>query len=177
MEIIESLLGASVYIESIPDVPKQHRRDMERDVTRHMIERVFGNDACLCHNSTGAPYIDGREECISISHSRKFCAIAVRTGGSVGVDVEEWRQQLKRVANKFLTPEERERYGHSEPALLKCWTAKEATFKTAGRENLTISGITVDIDRGTASIDAPYEKFSVRFIDRYPVLIALVTPA
>lgn len=166
-----------VTVRVAPVTSGHSRREAEISATLALIREQFGPEAQYLHTPSGEPYVAGRSEWISVSHSRSLCALAVSSGSPVGIDIEEWRPQLLRVAPKFLTPAEMHRYGTSPQALLRCWTAKEAAFKAAGIPDLTISRIDIDIEKGTACVSAPSKLFSVRFVDRWPHLLALVTPA
>lgn len=98
-----------------------------------MIEAIFGPGTSLAHTDSGAPVLTGRHETISVSHSRTTAAIAVdRDGGNPGIDIEEPRPQLMRVAARVLSARELDAYGGSPDSLAKAWTLKEAAYKCAG---------------------------------------------
>lgn len=146
-----------IYETSIPQ-EERTRRELEDAAKSTLIREAFGNDVSLAHDEHGAPYIPPRPDIhISLSHSRDICMLAV-SDGPVGIDVENWRAQLNRVAAKFLTPAEMEMLGKlpdeqaRERFLLKAWTAKEATFKAAHKPGLVLSEIslTPELNRAEA---------------------------
>lgn len=105
------------------------RREREREAVGRLVREAFGPQAVLEHRADGSPIVAAAGESqISVSHSRRMAVLAVAPA-AVGVDIEEPREQLLRVAGRFMTPEEQKVY--SSPGLiLKAWTLKEAAFKT-----------------------------------------------
>lgn len=106
------------------------RADAERRAVSNLVTHAFGSSAKLAHHASGAPYIIGSDLSISVSHCRTFAALAFSPVAVVGVDIEEQRDQLARVAPRVLSNEELQEY--SSPALLlQAWTLKEALYKAA----------------------------------------------
>lgn len=128
------------------------RRQAERAATLQLIRYLLGDDAELSHTPHGSPLIIGRDTNISVSHSRLYAAIAINPHHRIGIDTETWRDQLLRVAPKFLSPREQALY--STPALLlHAWTAKEAIYKAAGITGLPlVEGIRLSL----ADPDSPH---------------------
>lgn len=121
-----------IYLCPVDDGPEQ-RRARERAATDSIIERIFGPDIKIEHTETGAPFLPGRPESISISHSRRTVALAVnRAGTPVGIDIEEARPQLEKVAPRVLSERETALYGPTAQTLVAAWTLKEAAYKCAG---------------------------------------------
>lgn len=113
--------------ETAPGGPT--RRELEREAVRRLVRAAFGPEAVLEHRADGSPIIAAAGELqISVSHSRHLAVLAVAPT-AVGVDIEEPREQLLRVAGRFMTPEEQRNYPTPE-LILKAWTLKEAAFKT-----------------------------------------------
>lgn len=113
------------------------RRVREQAAISAMIERIFGTGIRIEHNETGAPYLPGRPESISVSHSRHTAALAVdRAGAHIGIDIEEARPQLEKVASRVLSDRETALYGPSAHTLVAAWTLKEAAYKCAGTPGL-----------------------------------------
>lgn len=110
-----------------------NRRDRERAAVTALLHGLHGYaDAVIAHRPDGAPYIPDSDVHISISHSRRWAAVALSTGRRVGVDIEEPRPgQLERVAPRIMTPAELDAY---EGRLLEAWTLKEAMYKLGDAE-------------------------------------------
>lgn len=108
------------------------RRDRERSSVRALVDTAFGSDATIGHREDGSPYISGQDRPISISHSQTGAVLAVgRAGSTVGIDLENYRSQLARVAPRILSAQELAYYT-GEDGLLAAWTLKEAAYKCAG---------------------------------------------
>lgn len=85
----------------------------------------------------GAPLIP-QGHC-SLSHSRSYAA-AVTSKTPVGVDLETHRQQIQRIANKFIHPNEKQWIALDDiPALTRLWTAKEAIYKVVRQAGLSFA--------------------------------------
>jgi 4'-phosphopantetheinyl transferase len=76
----------------------------------------------------------------SLSHSANCCMVAVRSGGPVGIDVEQVRDlpNSADIANRMFTRAESALIGRlagadRREAFFALWTAKEAVVKTLGR--------------------------------------------
>lgn len=121
----------SGYHQSTKNVRAESRRS-EIIVTNLLIKDIFGPKAVLCHEASGAPYVevDGSrsDKCISISHSNRYAVVAV-SPRQAGIDVEEPHERVMRVREKFLSPEELRFTGTSVWRTTLAWTAKEALFK------------------------------------------------
>lgn len=110
-----------------------------RQAVAELIQRAAGPDARVIHDPDGAPLLTGSPLNVSISHSRRYAAVAVSSRGRIGVDIEEPRlEQLRRVISKFLAPEELPMWGER---LLAAWTCKEAVFKAAGVATIGLGSI------------------------------------
>lgn len=83
----------------------------------------------------GKPYFTEGSWQFSISHSKGhvFCALSQKP---IGIDAEEWDRQINLgLADKILSPMEREQFEKAEDkriALLNFWVLKEAAAKCSG---------------------------------------------
>lgn len=166
------MVTIDIYSMAIPASERGGRRDCEREAVGALVARAFGSGAVLDHTPEGAPYIASRPGVnVSVSHSRGECVLAV-SAVKVGVDLEEPREQLARVAGKFLTPEEKGRGELSVDELARYWSAKEAVFKCAGISDLVISEIKIDGSMKKAT--ARGEIFSIFFAENFaPAVLAI----
>lgn len=137
-----------IYTEPISHEKDTPRRQAELDASAKMIMKAFGVEASLTHDEEGRPLVSGAcfNGMISISHSVDQCVLAVTrsTEASIGIDTEVWRDQLRRVAPKFLSAEEIEVYT-SPTQLLLAWTTKEAVYKAACTPGLPLKEIKLPI--------------------------------
>lgn len=169
--------GVVLYAAPMPDLSRSARRQAEQNAVASLVRDAFGQDAVIAHHASGAPYVDGFAGHISVSHGGGFAVLAVSPSVPVGVDVECWREQIQRVAGKFLSPEE-QAICRTPEDLLRAWTAKEAVFKASGIPDAVIAEVAYPAPgsdfslatlRGTA--------YTVTHIGTFPRLIALAVPA
>ena len=88
------------------------------------------------YEAVGAPYLtDGRF--ISFSHSQELAAVALSTV-SVGIDLEHYKEKIRRIAPRFLHPSENEipKGAAGLIYLTQIWTAKEALYKAFKKKGL-----------------------------------------
>lgn len=128
---IEPLLNscAPSIIDKIESISSSRRRS-EIVTTHLMIKEHIGDHAVLLHDQYGAPLIEGEKCHISISHSSTHVALAINHNHRIGIDIENWREQLVKVRNRFLSSRELELF-NTPQLLLQAWTAKEALYKVA----------------------------------------------
>lgn len=131
MEPIVTVDGVAVYAMPIVDDGRS-RLYREQETVMEIIWRVLGLHVFVLHIDNGAPILNGSHRSISISHSRRTAVVALGSRYSkIGVDIEEPRSQLLRVAPRVLSEAEMEAYGGSAMSLAAAWTAKEAAYKCA----------------------------------------------
>ena len=97
--------------------------------TRQLLKKFGIPPGNIKYDQKGAPYlIDGRY--LSITHSRNFAAIAI-SDKKVGIDLEFYREKIKKIGPRFLNIEETETSEDFTDIkyLTKIWTAKEALYK------------------------------------------------
>lgn len=116
-------------------------------------------DAPIHHNADGKPHLPEQpERHLSIAHHTgpAGCWAAASIGNQpVGIDVERIRDQIVRIAPRFLHPDEVEALAGSVAGMTVVWAAKECMFKAFGpgldfREDLRVNwpGLDNAIDRG-----------------------------
>lgn len=88
----------------------------------------------IARTATGKPYFVDAPWHFSVSHTNNhaFCVLGTKR---LGVDAEEQgRIVSEKMAQRFLSPQERERLGEDrQDALLRLWVLKEALAKCCGR--------------------------------------------
>ena len=153
-------------------------RRREHAAEAAIIREFFGPRVRLEHDANGAPRLVSDDDLplpnISISHSRTEIVIAVDDDLPIGVDIENWRNQLMRVASRVMTPEESELY-NSAHAYLRAWTIKEALFKAAGKDDMTMIDCHLPLGGETGYVEGvPY---SITLVEDTPqTVLALARP-
>jgi phosphopantetheinyl transferase len=129
MQVI-NINDVDIFVTEIPNESSSRRSNERMAVSELLGEAIPG--ASLGHHLNGAPFIHERPElCVSVSHSQSH-AVLVISKRNIGIDIESPRQQLQRVANRVLCPDELTAFSALADGLLRAWTAKEAVFKCAG---------------------------------------------
>lgn len=90
--------------------------------------------------SSGKPYLVGRDEQISLSHSDDYVAAMIGYT-DVGVDIQRCKEKIVSVEHKFARPEESSRIDRSNEIthLHVLWSAKEALYKIYARKQLNFT--------------------------------------
>ena len=121
------------------------KRKIEFLATRMLLQEIGLADSDLSYREDGAPVIENGF--ISISHTSEFVAIIV-SDKSVGIDVERNREQIFRIAHKFVNSDEEKLFDTSSLQVLSViWNIKEAMFKLCDksgidfRKNLNVTKI------------------------------------
>ncbi len=101
--------------------------------------------------STRKPFLPNEQYHFSISHCGDYAAAIVSTQQRVGIDIEVATPRVMRIATKFLSSEERMKFGIEDLELLNSsptinyqlptllWSAKEAIFKWWGNGEVDFS--------------------------------------
>lgn len=87
----------------------------------------------------GKPYLVDLPYHISLSHSFDYAAVMISKSRPVGIDIEQIKEKVERIATKFLSPGELEFIDPEQriPHLYACWCAKEAIYKCYGRKEVS----------------------------------------
>lgn len=119
------------------DVPALPRaRQLEHWCVDQAFHAIGQPDLHIAHNAEGKPEAVGRPEIhLSIAHhsTADGCWAAVACSDStIGIDVEAERDQLQRIASRFLSEPERAALGTAHAELAAAWAIKECMFKAFG---------------------------------------------
>jgi phosphopantetheinyl transferase (holo-ACP synthase) len=76
---------------------------------------------------------------LSLSHSYPYVATLVDKNISVGIDLEQPKHKLLRIAPRIFTPTEQTDAGQDVVKLCVYWCAKEALIKVYGQKDLVFS--------------------------------------
>ncbi len=131
--MMETYRSGDITLHIVPIVPDGHqsRREAERSAIDRIICVALGDGVTIGHRQSGAPYLIGCDLNISVSHSLHYAVIALSPSGGIGVDIEDARPQLRRVAARVLSEPELAVYSATDELLLRAWTLKEALYKAA----------------------------------------------
>jgi len=87
----------------------------------------------------GKPHLRDENIGLSISHADGFAAAAINLNGPIGIDIEHVRDQILKIAHKFVHATERIWVEQDTLKLTRIWSAKEALYKLHGRRQLAFA--------------------------------------
>jgi 4'-phosphopantetheinyl transferase len=109
--------------------------------TRVLLRTMLNTDEYIdCQiDSHGKPYLVNLPYHISLSHSFDYAAVMISKSRPVGIDIEQIKQKVERIAPKFLSVEERATISTQNKIehLYVCWCAKEAVYKCYGQKEVS----------------------------------------
>lgn len=129
LQELEALLPARVVDEACRRFKPEHRRH-EWLAVRALLFQLLGHETEVGYRPSGKPYLTNEPMQVSFSHTRGYVAVIVGSE-TVGVDIEQVGNRVRRVADRFMRPDEEARLyqGTDLWSLLLHWSAKETIFK------------------------------------------------
>lgn len=109
------------------------KRDLEKAGTRHLLKNLLKNEGfTLSYTAENKPFLEGRSEHISISHSHDKLVVILNTKENTGIDIELIRDKVVNIQHKFLSAQELVFANNDPEKLITLWAAKEAMYKVYG---------------------------------------------
>ena len=139
----EETLAEIVPFEKISDTITSPQKRLEwiagRVLVKEVMEAMDLNYHGIVKDEFGKPFLEGYDYQLSLSHSFPFVAVLLDKYESVGIDLEQPKEKLLRIAPRI----------HSEDELIDAgtdiikhciyWCAKEALIKIYGKKDLIFS--------------------------------------
>lgn len=125
-----------------------------RAVLRGQSDRWALSDKALrvAYAESGEPLFEGVQGSLSVTHSRRFVAVARAFAGRCGIDIEQLDRNFENVEDKYISDAERGLAAASnERFRAAAWCVKEAMFKCVGRAG-------VDFRRDLRIIEVDFES-------------------
>ncbi|MFD0750501.1 4'-phosphopantetheinyl transferase family protein [Mucilaginibacter calamicampi] len=111
--------------------------------TRVLLRKMLNTEEYIdCRiDEHGKPYLYTLPYHISLSHSFDYAAVMISRKSPVGIDVEQIKQKVERIAHKFMRPAELGFIDdkHKIEQLYVCWCAKEAVYKCYGQKEVSFA--------------------------------------
>ena len=128
-QLLDLCRGAEVPVDDLLDLPVKRQR--EKAAERLLLRHAFGRPVTLGHDEQGAPFVEGHDTHISITHTMGLVAVALDDEQIIGLDAEPMdRRQVVKVRDKFLNASEQRFIAVDDlNAHVIAWTAKEAVIK------------------------------------------------
>ena len=131
-----AFMAMASYPEEI--ISKQKRlewlagRALIKSLTEYIGLEYFG----LRKDEYGKPFLKEHPHYISLSHSFPYVAAQIHPSHSVGIDLEQPKDKLLRIASRVLSPVELTDAGTDIVKHCVYWCAKEAMYKIHGKRGL-----------------------------------------
>ena len=129
--------------ERISDALSNSNKRLEWLAGRVLVQEVFNAMSLSFQGITkdeyGKPYPKGYDYHLSLSHSFPFVATIIDKVESVGIDLEQPKEKLLRIAHRIFHPQEMRDAGTDIVKHCVYWCAKEALVKIHGQKNLVFA--------------------------------------
>lgn len=107
-----------------------------RLLIRHLVDSMGLQFHGIEKDNYGKPFLKNLNHHISLSHSYPYVAAQIDPSHSVGIDIEQPKEKLLRVAPRVLNSAELENAGTDIIKHCIYWSAKEALYKIYGKRGL-----------------------------------------
>lgn len=144
------------------------KRLLEQASSAHLLNTLSGLNVngYLKKDENGKPFIENSQLSVSFSHSRKMIACLIDfEGGKVGVDIEEQRESIGKIAHKFISEKDRTPYvGIKHQHLI--WGGKEVLYKIYSKRELDfIKHLNVDFETDKKGTILKNERIDIYLLD------------
>jgi hypothetical protein len=158
------------------------RKRSEWLASRELLYAIAGlpeRPLCL-YDGFGKPYLADIDKHISVSHSELWCA-AMISDLPCGVDIQVYSDTVRRIAERFLIPDDLELAEKAEDPLLMLhllWGAKECLYKAYGKRKLGfrehIFILSLEPDKGIGLGEIKYEGIHLSYDIYFSILPEVV---
>lgn len=116
------------------------KRELEKAGTHFLLRHLLKTDRFeLAYTKENKPFLKGRREHLSISHSHDKLVIILNKKENTGIDIELIRDKVKNIQHKFLNETEILFAGNDVDKLITLWAAKESLYKVYGLKEVDFS--------------------------------------
>lgn len=131
---------AFLALESCPEEIVSPAKRLEflavRALLRLVCDRLQIRYEGTAKDEFGKPHLKPARHHISLTHSFPFVAVQLDAHQAVGIDLEQPRQNLVRVASRVFNDHERTQAGEDLTLLCILWCAKEVLYKIYGKRGI-----------------------------------------
>ncbi|MDB5023188.1 MAG: 4-phosphopantetheinyl transferase superfamily protein [Mucilaginibacter sp.] len=171
------------YVEQL----SHGKRNLHWLGTRVLLRKMLNTDEYIdCQvDEHGKPYLVDLPYHISLSHSFDYAAVMISKKRPVGIDIEQIKEKVERIAHKFMRPAEMAFINdqHKIQQLYVCWCAKEAVYKCYGQKEVSFAdnislkpfnfdkqgNVSATLNKGAVSLDyrvdyLQYEDYMIGYV-------------
>jgi 4'-phosphopantetheinyl transferase len=139
----QALLKRIPFPENIPTHLTNTNKRLEFIAARVLINELLNtwdlSYQGLTKDEFGKPFLVGHNFQISLSHSYPYVAAVIDRKRNVGIDLEQPKPKLLKIASRVLASDELEDAGTDVVKHCVYWCAKESLVKVHGKKDLTFS--------------------------------------
>lgn len=128
------ILDLAAFSQRNEGLPK---REQEKAGSLFLLKELLKtNKIELGYTPANKPFLTGRTEHISISHSHDKLAVIINESENTGIDIELVRDKVLKIQHKFLNDIEAGYAKDNVEKLITIWATKEALYKIYGLKEL-----------------------------------------
>jgi 4'-phosphopantetheinyl transferase len=129
--------------EKIPETISNSQKRLEWLAGRLLVKKLMEINHLpfqgVTKNEFGKPFLKGNDYQLSLSHSYPYVAALIHSTNSVGIDLEQPKPKLLRIAPRVLDANELRDAGEDLTKHCIYWCAKETLIKVYGKKDLTFA--------------------------------------
>jgi len=129
--------------DEVPDTIHHVQKRLEYLSARYLLQSLLKEwnlpFAGIVKDDFGKPYLKSLPFQISLSHSYPYVAAVIDRNKAVGIDLEQPKLKLARIAPRVLSEAEYGDAGDDTVKLCVYWCAKESLVKIHGKKDLTFA--------------------------------------
>jgi 4'-phosphopantetheinyl transferase len=137
------LVNLLIPFENVPETITNQQKRMEwlaaRVLTKTVMEHLGFSFHGIIKNEFGKPFLKAHQHQVSLSHSYPYVAVLIHEKNAVGIDLEQPKPKLLRIAPRVLDIIELEDAGDNITKHCIYWCAKETLIKVHGKKDLTFA--------------------------------------
>lgn len=134
--LVSQLSSPELVPESLKHPNKRLEFIASRLLTQLLLKEFNQPYAGIYKDEFGKPYLTNSHIHISQSHSYPYVAVILDTEKNVGIDIEQKKEKLHRIASRVFSEEELKNADNDLTKLCLLWCAKEALIKLYGQKDL-----------------------------------------
>lgn len=142
-ETESTLLPEIRDFESIPGNITHEQKRLEfcvgRVLAKTLIEKLSMKFEGIVKDEFGKPFFKNNSFQLSLSHSYPYVGALIHKNKSAGIDVEQFKTKLLKIAPRIMHAEELQDAGENEIKHTVYWCAKETLIKVYGKKDLTFA--------------------------------------
>lgn len=126
------------FLEPIQHPDKKNESIAARLVAKKLMESRGQAYPGIRKDECSKPVFYNSSYHVSLSHALHYAIGIIHPSGPVGIDMEIPREQLRRIAPKYLSSHERKHFSMDLDTLTIFWVIKEALYKLYGKRQLSL---------------------------------------